>query len=102
MRVRYALLLALILLAPARPAMAQEGAAAGAVAGAVAGAFVAGPFGAIIGGIAGAAAGGAAQKVVTPPRARVTRARPVTQEPVRIRTCVQDALGRETCTTTYR
>jgi uncharacterized membrane protein len=89
-----------MLLLPAL-AQAQEGAAAGAVTGAVAGAIIAGPLGAVIGGVAGAAAGGAAQEVARKPRGTVT-VPPAAQEPVRVRTCVRDDAGRQSCTVDYR
>jgi phage tail tape-measure protein len=102
MRVRHALLLAPILLATPDGAQAQEGAAAGAVTGAVAGALVGGPIGAVVGGLLGAAAGGSAQELARQPEG--TRpVRPGFREPpVRVRTCVRDAAGRETCKTTVR
>ena len=100
--VRYALLLAPILLASASGAQAQEGAAAGAVTGAVAGALVGGPIGAVVGGLVGAAAGGTAQELAREPRGTAP-VRPAFREPpVRVRTCVRDAGGRETCKTTVR
>jgi hypothetical protein len=95
------LLLAPILLVTAPGAHAQEGAAAGAVTGAVAGALIAGPIGAVIGGLAGAAAGGTAQELTRPRRGTVT-VRPATADPIRVKTCVQGATGRETCITSYR
>lgn len=101
MRVRYALITGLFLLAAAPAAQAQEGAAAGAVTGAVAGALIGGPVGAVVGGIAGAAAGGTAQELTRPRRGTVT-VRPAHADPVRVKTCVRDVTGRETCTTSYR
>lgn len=102
MRVRHALLLTPILLAPPHSAQAQEGAAAGAVTGVVAGALVGGPIGAVVGGLLGAAAGGSAQELARQP-AGTKPARPgFREQPVRVRTCVRDAVGRETCKTTIR
>lgn len=100
MRVRYALLLTPILLAAPHEADAQEGTAAGAVTGALAGALVGGPLGAVVGGVLGAAVGSTAHEFARePPKP----ARPMLREPpVRIRTCVRDSGGRETCKTTVR
>jgi outer membrane lipoprotein SlyB len=100
MGARFALVALAMVLLPAS-AQAQEGAAAGAVTGAVAGAIIAGPLGAVIGGVAGAAAGGAAQEATRKPRGTVT-VRPASPEPIRVRTCVRDDAGRQSCTVDYR
>ena len=100
MRVPSSLLLALVLLLTT-PAHAQQGAAAGAVTGIVTGALLGGPVGAVMGGLAGAVAGGTVQELTRPRRGTVT-VRPAIPDPVRVRMCVRDAAGRETCTTSYR
>ena len=92
MGARFGLVALAMLLLPA-PAQAQEGVAAGAV--------IAGPLGAVIGGAIGAATGGAAQEATRKPRGTVT-VRPAVPEPIRVRTCVRDDAGRQSCTVDYR